>query len=143
LIGADPSSPVIGVDIKLSSQAKTLSHPRIRLLEGSSTNSDVVVRLRAMLPAPPGIVVLDSDHSQQHVAKELRIYREFLGVGSYLVAEDTNINGHPVASDFGPGPFEAVEEFLREDNRFVRDDELWQRNLFSFHQYGWLKRMSP
>jgi len=33
-----------------------------------------------------------------------------------------------------------VEDFLREDDRFVRDDRVWEHNLFSFHQHGWLKK---
>jgi cephalosporin hydroxylase len=141
LLGSDPSALAVGIDLRLSEAARTLRHPRIRLVEGSSTDAQTVRAVRALLPACGGLVSLDSDHAAGHVLAELRLYREFVAVGSYLVAEDTNINGHPVLPQFGPGPWEAVEAFLTEDSRFVRDDAVWQKNLFSFHQGGWLKRI--
>jgi cephalosporin hydroxylase len=140
LIGADKNALVIGVDIELREKAQTLKHPRIRLLQGSSTDDQTVSRVVDLLKGRSALVSLDSDHSMNHVYAELQIYHRFVEVGSYLVVEDTNINGHPVLPEFGPGPYEAVERFFRDDNCFVRDDALWQRNPFSFHQYGWLNR---
>jgi cephalosporin hydroxylase len=143
LIGADPSALVVGVDIELSEQARTLTNPRIRLIEGSSTDPDVLEKVRSALPETRGMVVLDSDHKEQHVYDEMLLYREFVGPEHYLVVEDTNINGHPVYKSYGRGPFEAVERFLRDDPEFTRDEFVWKQNLFSFHQAGWLKRTMP
>jgi cephalosporin hydroxylase len=141
LIGAPPEAIVVGIDVRLTEKARSINHPRVRLLQGSSTDSRVVESAKSLLPAATGMVVLDSDHSKSHVLMEMSIYRQFVGVGSYLVVEDTNINGHPVNLFWGPGPLEAVKTHLRNDDEFVQDDEIWRRNLFSFHQRGWLRRV--
>jgi cephalosporin hydroxylase len=140
LARAPPSAIVIGVDILITDSARSIDHPRVRLVEGDSTSSGVIEQIVALLPEGNGLVSLDSNHSKHHVAAELKLYSRFVSPGSYLVVEDTNINGHPVQPNFGPGPLEAVDDFLRERADFRRDDDLWQRNLFSFHQRGWLRR---
>ena len=104
LIGAPREAVVVGIDIELSEQARTLDHPRIRLVEGSSTDEDVVKRVQSLVPAKRGMVVLDSDHKESHVFEELVHYGCFVDQGQYLVAEDTNINGNPVFKQYGPGP---------------------------------------
>jgi cephalosporin hydroxylase len=136
LMKAPASAIIVGVDIALTDKAKSLSHPRIRLFDPK-----VVEQIRRLIPDGAGMVILDSDHSKDHVLAELASYKDLVSIGSHLVVEDTNINGHPVFSDFGPGPFEAVVEFLEKNPEFVRDDELWKRNKFSFHQGGWLRRV--
>jgi cephalosporin hydroxylase len=140
LIGAPSTSLVLGIDLALSKQARRLSNPRIRLFEGNSTDPEVIKRVTDLLPAGGGLVILDSDHSREHVLAEISLYKDFVAKGSYLVVEDTNINGHPVCKAFGPGPYEAVRDFLNVNKDFVKDDQLWSRNKFSFHQYGWLRR---
>jgi len=141
LIGAAPDVIVAGIDLELTPSARALTHPRIRLFEGSSTDRAVVANVRAALPAPTGFVVLDSDHSRDHVLSELSVYADLVSIDSYLVVEDTAVNGHCVHPSHGPGPWEAVDDFLRMDDRFIRDDEVWRGNLFSQHQGGWLRRV--
>lgn len=141
LIKAPANAIVVGVDIVLSEKAKTLSHPRIRLYQGDSTDPVLVNEIKTSLSGRDGMVILDSDHSKHHVLKELNVYKDLVTLGGYLVVEDTNINGHPVYRTFGPGPLEAVKEFLEANSAFISDDALWKRNKISFHREGWLKRI--
>lgn len=141
LTAAAPDAIVIGIDLVLSETARTLKHPRIRLIEGSSVDPKVIEKVNALIPAPLGLVSLDSNHSKTHVLQEMNVYSRYTEPGRHLVVEDTNLNGHPVFPSFGPGPMEAVDEFLANNASFIRDDGLWQRNLLSFHQRGWLLKV--
>jgi cephalosporin hydroxylase len=141
LLGAPVDSKVFGIDIRISGKARSLNHPRIRMIEGNSVSDSVLVKLRSMIGERTSLVSLDSDHRKDHVLSELAVYRQFVAPGSYLVAEDTNINGHPVNISFGPGPKEAVKEFLKKEPSFIRDDSVWRRHMLSHHAGGWLRRV--
>jgi len=82
-------------------------------------------------------VILDSDHSRDHVLDELRLYAPLVTSGSYVIVEDTNINGHPVLPQFGPGPMEALDEFLRESDEFSIDDQR-EKFFLTFNPRGFL-----
>jgi cephalosporin hydroxylase len=142
-IGAAPAACVVGIDIELSDTAQQLRHPRIHLVAGDSTDPVTLRHVQKLLPAAHGMVSLDSDHRGFHALHEMRLYQSFVAPGCYMVVEDTNLNGHPVWSSHGTGPYEATEVFLQDTPHFVRDDCLWRRNLFSFHRHGWLRRVSP
>lgn len=104
---------VISVDVDHTA-LQIGAHPRIRLLKGDSASAEVLNFIKTLLPAQraPMFVILDSDHSKAHVLRELAAYVPLMQRGDYLVVEDSCVNGHPVRPDFGPGPMEAIEEFL-------------------------------
>jgi len=89
-------------------------HPLIDFLLGDSASPQVAAVLAQALPAGRGplFMILDADHAKAHVLRELEQLTPLLRSGDYLVVEDTCVNGHPVRPDFGPGPWEALEEFL-------------------------------
>jgi cephalosporin hydroxylase len=117
------------------------SHPRITYLLGSSTDPEIVRQVReAIRPGQTVMVFLDSDHSKAHVSKELELYHGLVTVGSYLVVEDTDLNGHPILPKHGPGPMEAAEEFLRGNERFEVDRSR-EKLLVTFNPRGYLKRV--
>jgi cephalosporin hydroxylase len=141
MMNAPNSTKVIGIDIELSEQAKTIKNDRVLLFEGSSIDQEIFKTVTKLVEGKKGLIILDSDHSKDHVTKELSMYYKLVDIGCRLVVEDTNLNGNPVYPAFGPGPFEAVCDFLSANDNFISDDKLWKRNLFSFHQYGWLKKI--
>jgi cephalosporin hydroxylase len=115
-------------------------HPRITYLTGSSSDPGIVEEASRRAKGKDSVMVLlDSNHKAFHVLAELRAYHSLVTPGSYLVVEDTNINGHPVEPTFGAGPMEALEEFLRENNDFEIDFER-QKFLLTFNPSGWLRK---
>lgn len=139
----NPAGRVITIDIEdLSQEARNLPicRERVEFIIGSSTDPKIVADITKRVAGKKVMVILDSDHRKPHVLNELKAYSPLVNVGSYLIVQDTNVNGHPVRSDFGPGPMEAVDEFLAGNSDFVSDRSR-EHLLFSMHPKGYLKRV--
>lgn len=127
---------VITIDIE--ERPRRPSHPRITYLTGSSVNEEVVAAVRGRIsPKETAMVILDSDHSKQHVLEELRAYAPLVGAGRYLIVEDTG------ASDWmeDVDPRGAVEEFLAETDAFAVDTKC-EKFLLTNSPGGFLRRGS-
>lgn len=128
------------VTIDIEDHKEKPAHPRITYLLGSSTSPAIVGRVRESIrPGEKVMVVLDSDHHAPHVREELRLYSGLVTPGCFLVVEDTHFNGHPILPRWGPGPAEALADFLRADSSFVVDASR-EKFLMSFNPGGYLRR---
>jgi cephalosporin hydroxylase len=142
---------VVGVDIEIRphNRAAIEQHPlahRIRLVEGSSIDAGVVAQVRAHAAGKQRVMVfLDSNHTHEHVARELELYAGLVRAGSYLVVFDTGVEHMPADMfpdrPWGPGnnPLTAVREFLAKNDRFVVDRELESRLMFTVAPEGYLR----
>jgi cephalosporin hydroxylase len=132
---------VIAVDVTLAHvDQKVRNHPLIRLFESSSISPAVHSAISALCKGKRTMVILDSNHTRDHVLQELRLYGPLVSEGCYLICEDTNVNGHPVLPDFGPGPWEALQEFLAESKHWYIDKNC-ERLLVTFNPSGYLLRL--
>lgn len=138
-----PKGKVITIDIEdLVDQASTfdLFQKRVEFIQGSSTSPEVIQQIAQKVKGQKVLVTLDSLHTKEHVLKELELYSKWVSVGSYLVVQDTNENGHPVMTSFGPGPMEAVEEFLKSHKEFEIDRNR-EKFYVTFYPSGFLKKI--
>jgi cephalosporin hydroxylase len=116
-------------------------HDRIEFVTASSSDADVFNSISNKIDAEKTvIVVLDSDHSMTHVYEEMKLWSNLVSIGSYMIVEDSNVNGHPVRHDFGPGPMEAIDKFLSEDDRFVIDESR-EKFFMTQNPRGYLKKV--
>jgi cephalosporin hydroxylase len=128
------------ITIDIAAPLKPITHPRLTLLQGSSVDESVIAQVNALCGAPAAaMVILDSDHACNHVLAELRAFHHLVTPGSYLIVEDTNVNGHPVFPEHGPGPMEAVQAFMAENADF-QIDQRCEKFLLTANPSGYLRR---
>lgn len=132
---------VISIDKDVSHWGARPKHKRIKYYKGSSTaRATLAFVKRECAKAQTVLVNLDSDHHRDHVFRELQMYGPLVTLGSYMIVEDTNVNGHPVHPEFGPGPWEAVHEYLRDHQEFVQDRACEAYGI-TWNPGGWLMKV--
>jgi cephalosporin hydroxylase len=143
----------IGVDIEIRKYNRLAieGHPmsrRITLVEGSSTDPAVFESVRARIkPGENVMVMLDSNHTRDHVRAELEIYHSLIGPGGYIVVFDEVM---PMVADAPNGkptwdvdnPLEAVRDFLKDHPDF-EIDRSYERLAVTYCRSGVLRRKEP
>ncbi|MCS6771929.1 MAG: cephalosporin hydroxylase family protein [Kiritimatiellae bacterium] len=149
---------VIGVDIEIRPHNRKAleAHelfPLITLIEGSSTDPDIVRRVRSLVhPGESVMVFLDSNHSYQHVLEELRAYAPLVTRDSYIVATDgfmqelTDVpRGDPRWAEDNPA--RAARDFAAAHPEFILEQPPWPFNESSLSRNvthwpdAWLRRL--
>lgn len=149
---------VVGVDIDIRAHNRDSieRHPmasRIKLIEGPSTAPETLAKVMAEIPAGASVmVVLDSDHSRDHVLDELRAYGPLVTENQYIVVADTALGRadtvltptkrskiwHP-----GDEPYAALKAYMQETDRFETDEILNGKLVLSSSPGGYLRCSRP
>jgi cephalosporin hydroxylase len=145
---------VIGVDIDIRAHNRESieAHPmskRVTLIEGGSVDTDTLARVRAEIPKGARVmVVLDSDHSRDHVLDDCRAYGPMVTEGCFMVVADTLV-GH-LSVDQAPknrsqhwfkgnDPLSAAQDYMAETDRFEPDEEMNGKLVLSSSPGGYLR----
>ena len=143
---------VIGIDVEIRPHNKIaidnhIMRHRVELIEGNSTSDEVVNIVKKMVAdAKKVMVILDSNHSKKHVAKEIELYQELVTPGSYLVVMD---GAQAFMSDIPNGktewvednPLKAIEEFI-EINPLFKIDTHYNRLMVTSNPKGFLRKLT-
>lgn len=134
---------VVSIDIHGSElYPNRLPHPRLSYVKGSSADAALIGSIFASVSQDDVVlVILDSDHRRDHVFAELQLLGPRVTRGSYLIVEDTNVNGRPVVPEHGAGPAEALEAWLPQHPEFVPDKSCERLHL-TFNPGGYLRRVA-
>ncbi len=145
---------VLGIDIDIRShnRAAIEAHPmssRIQMIQGSSIDPEIINQVKDMASKFSRILVcLDSNHTHDHVLKELQAYAHLTSLGSYCCVFDTIVENLPADMfpdrPWSPGnnPKTAVWEFLKTNPEFQIDKSIDQKLLITVAPEGYLKRVA-
>ena len=152
----DPSGSkrkVVGIDIEIREHNRSAieCHPmgsKVEMIEGSSTDQRVINQVAEISKGHTSVLVLlDSNHTHEHVLGELKAYANLVSVGSYCVVFDTFVEDMPAGYfldrpwDKGNSPRTAVVEFLKDHSEFVVDESIQNKLLITVAPGGFLRRI--
>jgi cephalosporin hydroxylase len=149
LIGGNGQVLGVDIDIREPNRIAIEQHPmfkRIRMIQGSSIDQEVVEQVYEFARGRGKVlVVLDSDHTHDHVFQELNLYSPLVMKDSYLVVFDTIIEDLP--GNFFPdrpwgrgnNPKTAVWKFLETNHRFVIDKDIANKLMITVAPDGYLR----
>lgn len=148
-------SKVIGLDIQILPHATEalkswIISGRVQLVECDSTSSIAKRAVKNFLgnTQEPVLLILDSDHSHQHVLGELQVLTPMLPIGSVVIVADTIVEemptGYYMDRPWGRGnnPLTAVKVFLDSNPDFQIDQRWSRRSLMGECRDGILIRVS-
>ena len=141
----------VEIDLRTHNREALVAHPmypRLRIFDGSSVDEKIASVIAEKAATCQRImVILDSNHTHEHVLRELNLYAPLVSVGSYCVVFDTVIEDLDgvefVDRPWGKGdnPKTAVAEFLRTNSDFIVDYAIDEKLLISVAPGGYLKRV--
>ena len=151
MMGLDGYVLGIDIDIRAHNLAEIDAHPmrkRIEMIQGSSVAPETVTAVAGhVIDKKSVLVVLDSNHTKDHVLQELKSYSPFVTLNNYLVVYDTLVEDMPedLIADRpwgkGDNPKTAVWEFLKGTNQFEIDKAIEAKILITVAPDGYLKRV--
>lgn len=151
LIGGDGQVVAVDIDIREHNRKEIEKHPmykRITMFKGSSISEALVNKIREIAKTKKRVMVfLDSNHTHEHVLKELELYAPLVSVGSYIILPDTFIEYFPKGYfsdrpwDVGNNPMTAIKEFLSKNDNFIIDKEREKKLMITEGLNGYLKRI--
>jgi cephalosporin hydroxylase len=128
---------VLGIDINHSKIDFT--DKRIRWITGDANSNKTMAIVKSHVKSSDRVLVIeDSSHTYENTLAVLRNYSSLVSVGSYIIVED-GICMYPFIDGPKPGPYEAVQEFLKENRDFAPD---FSREKFrlTYNPSGYLMR---
>jgi cephalosporin hydroxylase len=141
----------IDIDIRPHNRDSIEKHPLgdiVSLIQGSSIDEAVVYQAAQIARSAKSVmVVLDSNHTHEHVLRELELYAPLVTKGNYMVVYDTvvefmeedEIGDRPWSR--GNNPLTAVRAFLENNQQFAIDESVDAKLLVSVGPSGYLKRI--